>query len=158
MFYKKWLDPWLIRDILNWDKEVYDWKWEKVDIKVNNTYYKLKLNQSKKYMKLWREPKVKKHIMDKVGNYTKYLYVLPDFIDYDNVINFRRFNSLYKMTGSQIKRFRDPLIECWLIKKIDWYYYLSPLVWIRGDEIPQELLRMFWDTYKDFWVDLTYNK
>lgn len=153
------LDPWLQKKILRWEVELYDSNWEHITPITTKAKYKFKLHIKDNYMKLWEAPEIKKQILDKVKAYGKYLYVLPDFMDNDNEINFKKFNKIYKMSNSEIKRFRDPLIEAGLIKKEDWIYYLSPLVGIKNrQEIPQHLLLLFRDTFQVYWVKLSYNE
>jgi hypothetical protein len=142
--------------ILVWYYEIYNEEWEKVEIKYNESSYKYKLSNKKEFMKKWTDRRMNIAIKKWLSLLEKeMLFDILDYIDSNNIINFRLLANDFWYSPSKISKARWGLIKKWLIKKVDGIFYLNPIAWIKTKEIQQELIDMFQDSFDRYGVNIT---
>lgn len=154
---KKWVDKEVVRNILNWKFIVYDDVWEQVPIVTKIERYKYKLSNDKQFMKRWIDRKVSRVITESLRDVDLwFLYKIQPYMDWDSVIDFKRFKIDYKYSDSKLSKSKKPLIEAWIIKEYEWLIYMNPIVWIIWKEIKQELIEIFRDVFEKYNIDITF--
>jgi hypothetical protein len=127
------------------------------DIKIITNKYNLKLSNNKQFMKKWTDRKLWIAIKKDLTLLEKeILFDILDYIDTDSLINFKLLALDYWYAPSKISKAKNWLKEKELIKESNWFYYLSPLVWIKSTEVPQELMELFKDSFERYGVEITY--
>ncbi len=156
---KKTIDKKHQDNLIQWKYKLLDMEtWEIIEAKVKSSKYKLKLSNNKQFMKKWTDRKLNIAIKKWLSLLEKeILFDLLDYIDENNIINFKLLALDYEYSPSKISKARWLLEEKWLVRKINWLYYLNPIVWIIWKEIPQDLLLEFKDTFEKYWVDVDFN-
>lgn len=157
---KKWISANDVERIVSWMYTVTDnITWELIPIATKNSKYKLKLSIKKIFMKKWLDNKLNIQINKELRPIDLwFIYIIINYIDDDNIINFHKLKSDYWYNDSQLSKAKKPLLEKEFIKKTDkWLIYLNPLIWIKWDEIGQELIYLFKESFEKYWVEINYN-
>ena len=154
---KKSVDKKTQDKIIKWEIELYDNNWERVEIIPTESKYKYKLSNKKEFMKKWTDRKLNVTIKKSLSLLEKeVLFDLLDYIDTNNIINFKLLANDYSYSPSKISKARSLLIEKLLVKKLDGIYYLNPIIWIKAKEIPQELIELFEDSFEKYNIEINY--
>jgi hypothetical protein len=155
---KKWLDKKIEDNLLQWKYTIYNEEWEYVDIKTSVSKYKLKLSNNKQFMKKWTDRKLNIAIKKWLSLIEKeILFDSLDYLDWDNIVNFRLLCNDYWYSASKISKAKAGLKEKWLIKEVNWLFFLNPIVWIKTKEINQDLIDLFQEEFIKYWIDINYN-
>jgi len=157
---KKTIPKYLEDKIIKWDVIISDSiTWELLnDIEIKSSKYKLTLSNNKQFMKKWTDRKLNIAIKKDLSLLEKeILFDSLDYIDWDNIINFRLLSNDYGYSASKISKAKAWLKWKGLIKEVNWLFYLSPIVWIKTKEINQDLIDLFQDEFKKYWIDINYN-
>ena len=156
---KKWIDKKQENKLFNWNYKLIDLNtWEILEPNIKTSKYKLTLSNKKQFMKKWTDRKLNITIKKWLSLLEKeILFDLLDYIDNDNIINFKLLAVDYWYSPSKISKARWLLEDKWLVKKCNWIYYLNPIVWIKTQEISQELIDLFKDTFERYWVEINFN-
>lgn len=142
--------------VINWDYEIYDENWEKIEIICTESSYKYKLSNNKNFMKRWIDRKIHKRIVENLRDIDLwFIYKIEPYIDSENIVDFKRFKVEYSYTDSKLSKAKKPLLEAWILKEHNTFIYLNPLVWIIGKEISQELIDIFQESIEKYWVKIT---
>ncbi len=145
--------------LINWDYSLADNStWEITQPIIKTSKYKLKLNNKKEFMKKWTDRKLNFKVTEKLRPVDLWvLYIIQNYTDIENVIDFKRIKIDYNYSDSKLSKVKKPLADNWIIKQDkNWFYYLNPLVWIKSKEIDQELIDLFKDTFEKYGVDINY--
>lgn len=155
---KKSIDKKQENDLIQWKYLVTDLEtWEVIDLKVKSSKYKLKLSNNKEFMKKHTDRKLNFTIKKDLSLLEKeILFDLLDYIDENNIINFRLLANDYWYSPSKMSKAKWWLEDKKLIKKENGLYYLSPLVWIKTKEISQDLMIMFKESFEKYNVEVNY--
>ena len=145
-----------IDKILRWELLLTDSDtWEILDVKIRESKYKLTLSNNKKFMKKWTDRKLNIAIKKELSPLWKeILFDILDYVDDDNIINFKILANDYWYSPSKISKAKSILEDKGIIKKSGWLYYLSPIVWISQKEISQELIHLFKDSFEKYNVEI----
>jgi len=120
-----------------------------------DTYIPYKKIDNKKFMKKWTDRKLNIAIKKELSPLWKeMLFDILDYVDDDNIINFKILANDYWYSPSKISKAKSILEDKGIIKKSDWLYYLSPIVWISQKEISQELIHLFKDSFEKYNVEI----
>jgi len=157
---KKSIDKNIENKIINWNIVLYDSiTWLQIeDIKIKTSKFKLKLSNNKQFMKKFTDRKLNIEITKELREVDLwFLYKILNYIDEENIIDFKKLKIDYSFTDSKLSKSKRPLFEKLIIKEDDnWFIYLNPLVWIKAVEINQELINLFKDSFEKYWVDINY--
>ena len=156
---KKTIPKYLEDKIIRWDIILTDYiTWEIEDLVVKTSKYKLKLSNNKQFMKKWTDRKLNIAIKKDLSLLEKeILFDSLDYIDWDNIINFKLLALDYSYPPSKISKAKFGLKEKGLIKEVNWLFFLNPIVWIKTKEINQDLIELFQEEFKKYWIDINYN-
>ena len=145
-----------IKNIVYWEYKLIDINtWEIIEPEIESSKYKLKLSNNKEFMKKWTDRKLNIAIKSNLTLLEKEILLdIYDYIDISNIINFKLLSNDFKYSPSKISKVKKRLSDNKIIKKVDWLYYLSPLLWIKTKEISQELINIFADSFKYYWVTI----
>lgn len=131
--------------------------WEILEPEIKTSKYKLKLSNNKQFMKKTIYRKLNMEVTKKLREVDLwFLYKILNYIDEDNIINFKRIKLDYNYSDSKLSKCKKPLFENDIIKDKDGFIYLSPLVWIRTKEINQELIKLFKESFEKYGIELNY--
>ena len=138
-----------------YNMENYPWMYEEKDDKERNFYLK-------SFMKKTMNTKeIKSIIIKNIWTiYLWYLFIVLDYLEYDNSIRIERLSEEWIISLSMIKNCIKPKFKkSGLIKKSKWKYYLNPIIGIKWTSVSIELINMFSKENKDmYWMDLYNNK
>ena len=157
---KKTINKTQENNLIQWKYKLIDLDtWEILEPEIKTSKYKLQLSNNKQFMKKWTDRKLNIAIKKDLSLLEKeILFDLLDYIDNDNIINFKLLALDYNYSPSKISKAKTLLSNKWLIREYNKMYYLNPLVWIKTKEINQELIDLFKDSFNKYWVDVNYNK
>jgi len=145
--------------LVDWCKIIDLETWEIFEPQIKTSKYKLKLSNQKEFMKKWTDRKLNLSIKKWLSLMEKeILFDVLDYIDWDNIINFRLLALDYNYSPSKISKVKKLLKEKQLIKTVDWIDYLSPLIWIKTKDINQELIELFKNSFEKYWVEISFKK
>lgn len=157
---KKTIDKTIENKIINGDVLLFDTNTgEQIEnIKIKTSKYKLILSNNKHYMKKWTDRKLNLEIKKELSLLEKeILFDVLDYIDEENIIDFKRLAIDYNYSPSKISKAKSWLKSKLLIKEHNWLYYLSPLIWIKYQkEISMDLLELFQDSFEKYWIEINY--
>lgn len=144
--------------LINWDIGLMNFStWEIYSPKINTSKYKLRLNNKKEFMKKWTDRKLNIAIKKDLSLLEKEIvFDCLDYIDTENIINFKMMSVDFNYSASKISKAKKSLQNKWIIREKNKFYYLNPLVGIKSKEIDQELIGLFKDTFEKYGVDITY--
>jgi hypothetical protein len=150
-------------------KNKIKWEWfllNEKDIDFIDDYIKQNWDIYKPYAKINNKAFMKKFMDRKINiEITKwlrevdlwFLYKIINYIDEENVIDFKRLKIDYQYNDSKLSKAKKKLFEKWLIKQDEfWFIYLCPLVWIKSIEINQKLMYLFKDSFEKYNVEVNY--
>lgn len=156
---KKDLDEITKHKIIIWDIELLDlqtWEYIKPNVKTK-IISKTILSNNKKFMKKIIDRKLSMAIKKDLSLLEKEMLLdVLDYLDNDNIIDFKKLAFDYEYTSSKISKARKLLMEKLLIKEKNWFYYLTPLIWYQTKEIPEDLIEMFKDSFEKYWVEIKF--
>ena len=156
---KKWIDKTQENNLIQWKYNLIDLEtWEIIVPKVKTSKYKLQLSNNKHFMKKFIDRKINLLITKELREVDLwFLYKVLNYIDEENVIDFKRLKIDYQYNDSKLSKAKRPLFELDIIKEDKhWFIYLNPLVWIKAKEINQELLDLFKESFTKYWVEINY--
>jgi len=155
---KKTIDKTQENNLIQWKYLITDLNtWEVIDLKIQTNKYKLKLFNNKQFMKKFIDRKLNIEVTKELREVDLwFLYKILNYIDEENIIDFKKLKSDYKLTDSKLSKCKRPLFEHWIIKENNWFIYLNPLVWIKSTEISQELIILFNDIVEKYWIEINY--
>ncbi len=155
---KKTIDKKQENDLIRWKVCLIDLATGEItQAKIKSSKYKLKLSNNKRFMKKWTDRKLNIAIKKDLSLLEKeFLFDALDYIDEDNIINIKLLANDFCYSPSKISKWKKWLIEKQLIEKADGLFYLNPLVWIKSKEISQDLIKLFKDSFKKYWVEINY--
>jgi hypothetical protein len=132
--------------------------WEIINTEITTSKYKLKLSNNKAFMKKFMDRKINIEITKWLREVDLwFLYKIINYIDEENVIDFKRLKIDYQYNDSKLSKAKKKLFEKWLIKQDEfWFIYLCPLVWIKSIEINQKLMYLFKDSFEKYNVEVNY--
>jgi len=96
-------------------------------------------------MKIFDNKNLKFKLYNNLGDYIKYIYLITDYIDYSNTINFVLFQKDYNINDPLLSKIRKRFSNYNIIVKDNKIWYLNPIIAIKGTEIELEL----WELFKD---------
>ena len=145
-------------NLIQWNYILMDSKTgQEVTPVIKTTKYKLKLSNQKEFMKKWTDRKLNLALKKDLWLLEKeVLFDILDYIDTDNIINFKLLALDYWYSASKISKARSKLLERQLIQKESGIFYLNPLMWIKTKEISQELIKMFEKSFKKYNVEVKF--
>lgn len=156
----KYIDNNIVNLIDNWEIWFYNkLTWEIIEWPViKTTKYKYKLSNKKEFMKKWTDRDLNVAIKKQLTLLEKeLLFDILDYIDSNNAINFKSLANDYWYTPSKMSKVKSWLSAKLLIKKKRGEYFLNPLIWIKTNEIKQDLIHLFQDSFDKYWVEINYN-
>lgn len=155
---KKWIDKLQEIDLVQWKIWLINLETgEILETKIKTSKYKLKLSNNKHFMKKHIDRKINLEITRSLRDIDLwFLYKVINYIDEENVIDFKRLKIDFNYNDSKLSKAKKPLFDNLIIKQDkNNLIYLNPLVWIKEKEISQELLVLFKDSFEKYWVELT---
>lgn len=149
---KKTIKSKYIDNNLHWkylvDKET--WEIEEINIISKKEFISIK---TKPFMRIFDNKQLKQEVYKILWDYTKYILLLTDYIDYWNIINFALFQKDYWVNDVLLSRIRKRLIEVNIIVKDSKIWYLNPVIAFKWTEINIELWNLFKDkNLKLYWI------
>jgi len=131
--------------------------WEVLQPEIKTSNYKLKLSNNKQFMKKFTDRKLNIEVTKNLREIDLwFLYKIINYIDEENIIDFKKIKFDYKYSDSKLSKAKKPLLDNDIIKSKDNFIYLNPLVWIKEKEINQELITLFKDSFEKYWVDINF--
>ena len=130
-------------DIETWEIENIKYKYKKQIISI----------KKKSFMKIFDNKNLKFKLYNNLGDYIKYIYLITDYIDYSNTINFVLFQKDYNINDPLLSKIRKRFSNYNIIVKDNKIWYLNPIIAIKGTEIELELWELFKDkNLKLYWI------
>ena len=127
------------------DKET--WEIEEINFISKQEFISIK---HKPFMRLFDNKELKQSIYKRLWDYIKYIFLLSDYTDYWNTINFALFQKEYWITDPLLSKIRNRLEENNIIKKESKVWYLNPIIIFKWTDLSIEL----WDLFKKWNLDL----
>jgi hypothetical protein len=155
---KKAIPRYLEDKIIKWDVMITDCiTWEIIE-DIKSSKYKLTLSNNKQFMKKWTDRKLNIAIKKDLSLLEKeILFDILDYIDWDNIINFKLLALDYWYSASKMSKAKSGLRDKGLIKEVNWLFFLNPIVWIKTKEISQDLIDLFMEEFNKYWININYN-
>lgn len=156
---KKSIDKKQENDLIQWKYWLVNLEtWEIINTEIKTSKYKLKLSNNKQFMKKFTDRKLNIEITRDLREVDLwFLYKVINYIDEENVIDFKRLKIDYQYSDSKLSKSKKPLFDNSLIKQDDlWFIYLNPLVWIKATEINQNLISLFKESFEKYNVEINY--
>lgn len=155
-----------VKKSINKNQEInlIQWKYNLIDLdtseiivpEIKTSRYKLQLSNNKHFMKKYIDRKLNLEITRNMREVDLwFLYKILNYIDEENIIDFKKLKVDYKYSDSKLSKSKKPLFDLLIIKEDEnWFIYLNPLVWIKSKEISQDLIVLFKESFDKYWVDI----